>query len=103
MGRCLRSHRVRTREDRRILKPEGCLDAACGHASETGRRADNQDFAGVYLATATERARHGMIAAVADGVGGAKGGRMAAELAVRALIDGLYDLIRSALRRLRCV
>ncbi|MDB5702161.1 MAG: Ser/Thr phosphatase, partial [Sphingomonadales bacterium] len=73
------------------MKLDGRLDAACGHASETGRRPDNQDFAGVYLATATERARHGMIAAVADGVGGAKGGRMAAELAVRALIDGYYD------------
>jgi serine/threonine protein phosphatase PrpC len=74
-----------------MLKDGGRLDAAFGTASETGRRPDNQDFAGVYLATATEQARHGMIAAVADGVGGAKGGRIAAELAVRALIHGLYD------------
>jgi serine/threonine protein phosphatase PrpC len=79
------------REGWRTLKLDGRLDVACGHASEAGRRPDNQDFAGVYLATATERVRHGMIAAVADGVGGAKGGRMAAELAVRALLDGLYD------------
>jgi serine/threonine protein phosphatase PrpC len=35
--------------------------------------------------------RHGMVAALADGVGGAKAGRMAAELGVRALIEGLYD------------
>jgi serine/threonine protein phosphatase PrpC len=73
------------------LKPEGRLDVAFGHASAQGRRPDNQDFVGSYAATATERATHGMIAAVADGVGGAKAGRMAAELAVRALIEGLYD------------
>ena len=73
------------------MKPEGRLLAAAGFASETGERPDNQDFAGLYTATETERALHGMIAAVADGVGGAKGGRMAAELAVRALIEGLYD------------
>lgn len=73
------------------MKPEGRLEMAAGWASETGRRADNQDFCGIYLGTASERARHGLIAAVADGVGGAKAGRMAAELAVRALIEGYYD------------
>lgn len=62
-----------------------------GTSSEQGVRPENQDFAGVYAATETERAGHGMIAALADGVSGAKGGRMAAELAVRSLIDGLYD------------
>jgi serine/threonine protein phosphatase PrpC len=72
------------------LKPEGRLLVAGGFASEKGVRPDNQDFAGIYSATESERATHGMIAAVADGVGGAKGGRVAAELAVRALIDGLY-------------
>jgi serine/threonine protein phosphatase PrpC len=81
---------VYTREGVLILKPDGRLLAAAGHASETGKRADNQDFVGVYSATETERAHHGMIAALADGVGGAKGGRVAAELAVRSLIEGLY-------------
>ncbi len=73
------------------MKPEGRLLVAGGHASEQGVRPDNQDFAGIYSATELERLRHGMVAAVADGVGGAKGGRIAAELAVRALIDGIYD------------
>ncbi|HEX7822680.1 MAG TPA: protein phosphatase 2C domain-containing protein [Sphingobium sp.] len=72
------------------MRPEGRLQVAAGHASERGQRPDNQDFAGIYAATETERARHGMIAAVADGVGGAKAGRMASELAVRALIEGFY-------------
>jgi len=63
---------------------------AGGFASTQGVRPDNQDFAAIYDGTETERSLHGMVAAVADGVGGAKGGRIAAELAVRALIDGLY-------------
>ncbi len=78
------------------MRPQGRLLVAGGHASEKGLRADNQDFAGIYTASELERMRHGMIAAVADGVGGGigsdhRGGRIAAELAVRALIDGLYD------------
>ncbi len=81
---------MRTREGVLVLKPEGRLQAAAGHASECGKRADNQDFVGIYTATESERASHGLVAALADGVGGAKGGRMAAELAVRELIAGLY-------------
>ena len=72
------------------MKPEGRLLAAAGHATEAGLRPENQDFVAIYTATELERLRHGMIAALADGVGGAKGGRIAAELAVRELIDGLY-------------
>ncbi|WP_327754819.1 protein kinase (plasmid) [Sphingobium sp. SJ10-10] len=73
------------------MRPEGRLRVAAGHASEQGARPDNQDFVGIYAATETERIHHGMIAALADGVGGARGGRIAAELAIRALIEGLYD------------
>ncbi len=73
-----------------ILKPDGRLLAAAGFASECGKRPDNQDFVGIYTATERERSAHGLVAALADGVGGAKGGREAAELAVRELIEGLY-------------
>ncbi len=73
------------------MRPDGKLEVAAGFASETGKRQDNQDFGGVYLGTDTERARHGLVAVVADGVGGAKAGRMAAELAVRTLVEGLYS------------
>lgn len=69
---------------------DGRLLAAAGFASETGKRKENQDFVGIYTATELERMRHGMVVALADGVGGAKGGREAAELAVRELIEGLY-------------
>lgn len=86
----VRSLRAHTHEGIFIVNSDGRLLAAAGFASETGKRADNQDFVGIYTATEAERVRHGMIAALADGVGGAKGGRVAAELAVRELIEGLY-------------
>ena len=84
------------------MRPEGRLQVAAGHACEKGSRTDNQDFAGIYAATETERARHGMIAAVADGVSGAKGGRIASELAVRALIEASTTSPTPSARRRRC-
>lgn len=72
------------------MRGSGELVVAAGFASLTGPRADNQDFGGCHLGSAGERASHGVIAAVADGVSGGKAGRAAAELAVRALIDGFY-------------
>ena len=74
------------------MRQSGELVAAVGFASRQGPRRENQDFGGVHLGTATERARHGMIAAVADGVSGGREGRAAAELAVRALIEGFYAM-----------
>ncbi|WP_206239706.1 bifunctional protein-serine/threonine kinase/phosphatase [Novosphingobium terrae] len=69
---------------------DGRLWVAVGWASGQGPRADNQDFAGAWLGSETERARHGMVAALADGVSGGRDGRVAAELAVRTLIEGYY-------------
>lgn len=74
------------------MRETGELVVAAGFASHAGPRAENQDFGGVYLGTAGDRARHGIVAAVADGVSGGKDGRVAAELAVRALIEGFYAM-----------
>jgi serine/threonine protein phosphatase PrpC len=68
----------------------GEIVLAAGFATATGPREDNQDFGGVHLGSALERVRHGVIAALADGVSGGRQGRAAAELAVRALIEGFY-------------
>ncbi|MEO5586684.1 MAG: protein kinase [Novosphingobium sp.] len=68
----------------------GELVVAAGFSSLVGPREENQDFAGMLRGTALERARHGIVAALADGVSGGKEGRVAAELAVRSLIDGFY-------------
>lgn len=70
----------------------GELVVAAGVSSLTGPREENQDFAGIYLGTALERARHGVVAGLADGVSGGMEGRAAAELAVRTLIDGFYEV-----------
>jgi serine/threonine protein phosphatase PrpC len=60
--------------------PRNKLAVEIGFQTDQGRRAANEDFAGCL----------GACAALADGVGGAKGGRVAAELAVRGFLDG-YD------------
>ena len=74
------------------MRAAGELVATAGFASRIGPRAENQDFGGVHQGTAIERARHGLIAAIADGVSGGREGRAAAELAVRALIEGFYAM-----------
>jgi serine/threonine protein phosphatase PrpC len=66
----------------------GRLDVRIGLASDQGPRSDNQDFALAYLGTRASRSSEGIIAAIADGVSGTTGGRVAAELAVRGFIDG---------------
>ncbi|MBB5696132.1 bifunctional protein-serine/threonine kinase/phosphatase [Muricoccus pecuniae] len=67
----------------------GRLDIRLGFCSERGARERNEDYVGAWLGEPGRRAAQGVIAAVADGVGGAKGGRVAAEIAVRGLIDGM--------------
>lgn len=67
------------------------LQVLHGFASLRGPRPRNEDYAGIYTGTAIERSRWGIVAAVADGVGGNKGGRVAAESAVRSFIDGYYS------------
>jgi serine/threonine protein phosphatase PrpC len=62
------------------------LVIASGYATDIGKRDDNQDFAAIYLDEEAGR-HHGAVAALADGVGGRKGGRVAAELSVRTFID----------------
>src|SRR5688572_5943238 len=58
-----------------------------GEHTLPGSRPRNEDYAACYLGTASERLSTGVIAALSDGMGGAKGGRVAAELAVRTFIE----------------
>src|SRR5499427_10457501 len=66
--------------------------ASIGFASKTGPRKANEDFAGAVVGCELPRPRQEVIAAIADGIGGAKGGRIAAETAVRGFLDGFCDL-----------
>jgi serine/threonine protein phosphatase PrpC len=64
------------------------IEVSIGFASHRGTRPDNQDFGAADLGTESDRALQGALVALADGVGGNEGGRIAAELAVRNFFDG---------------
>ena len=66
--------------------------ASVGFDSRTGPRKENEDFAGALSGAELPEPRQEVIAAIADGIGGAKGGRVAAETAVRGFLDGFCDL-----------
>ena len=60
--------------------PGRALNVRHGFASQTGKRPDNQDYVGLWSGRQ-------VVAAIADGVGGHKGGRQAAETVVRGFLD----------------
>ena len=64
------------------------LETRVGFHTAQGPRPRNEDYVGVHVGTPDQLMRFGAVAVIADGVGGAKGGRVAAELAVRCLIEG---------------
>jgi serine/threonine protein phosphatase PrpC len=63
-----------------------------GFVSETGPRRRNEDFAGAVFGPELPKPRRDVVAAIADGIGSTKGGREAAEIAVRGFLDGFCDL-----------
>ena len=66
------------------------LKVAVGYASLTGPRERNEDFCGVATPDGQELENKGILAAVADGIGGHKGGREAAEYTVRGLLADYF-------------
>jgi serine/threonine protein phosphatase PrpC len=68
------------------------VKASVGFASHRGPRPRNEDFAGAVFGLELPQPRRDVVAAIADGIGGAKGGRVAAETAVRGFLDGFCDL-----------
>lgn len=75
-----------------MAAPEFGIQASVGFASKTGPRKANEDFAGALIGAELPQPRQEVVAAIADGIGGAKGGRIAAETAVRGFLDGFCDL-----------
>lgn len=67
------------------------LQTRLGFASIAGKREDNQDYVGACLGD-RQSGFKGVAVAIADGVGGNKGGRQAAEVAVRGFIEGYFGL-----------
>ena len=68
------------------------LQTRIGFVSIIGKRADNQDYVGTCLGDNRHASLKGMVIAVADGVGGNKGGRQAAEITLRGFIEGYFGL-----------
>jgi serine/threonine protein phosphatase PrpC len=68
------------------------IRASVGFHSATGPRAHNEDFAGAVFGADLPEPRGDVVAAIADGIGSAKGGRVAAETAVRGFLDGMCEL-----------
>src|SRR5258707_14251807 len=66
--------------------------ASVGFVSETGPRKRNEDFAGAVFGSELPEPRRDVVAALSDGIGSTKGGREAAEIAVRGFLDGFCDL-----------
>ncbi len=68
------------------------VKVSVGFVSETGPRKRNEDFAGAVFGPELPEPRRDLVAAIADGIGSTKGGREAAEIAVRGFLDGFCDL-----------
>jgi len=66
------------------------LKVSLGHASLTGPRARNEDFVGAVTPEGSDLENKGLLAVVADGVGGHANGREAAEFTVRSLLSDYY-------------
>ena len=63
-----------------------------GTHSAQGLRPRNEDFVGAVLGSQIAAERRDVAAAIADGIGSTKGGRVAAETAVRGFLDGFWDV-----------
>jgi serine/threonine protein phosphatase PrpC len=68
------------------------VKASIGFFSATGARERNEDFAGAVFGWELPSPRSDIVAAIADGIGSKKGGRVAAETAVRGFLDGFCEL-----------
>jgi serine/threonine protein phosphatase PrpC len=75
-----------------MVEGDAGVRASVGFCSERGPRKQNEDFAAAVIGAELPEPRREVVAAIADGVGGAKGGRVAAETAVRGFLDGFWDL-----------
>ncbi len=81
------------------------LRVAFGQHSERGRKPLNQDFHGLRMPGAAERAAKGVVAAVADGIGSSAVSQVASQAAVRAVLEDYYATSDawSVKRSMQCV
>jgi serine/threonine protein phosphatase PrpC len=75
-----------------VVERAGGIKASVGFFSASGPRSGNEDFAGAVFGADLPEPRRDVVAAIADGIGSANGGRIAAETAVRGFLDGMCEL-----------
>ncbi len=68
------------------------LQIRSGFSTQVGKRDSNEDYVAVYDGDIRQRSTKGVVAAIADGMGGARGGRQAAETTVRGFFDAYLNL-----------
>jgi serine/threonine protein phosphatase PrpC len=75
------------------------IDGAChgpeiavGYMSLVGRRERNEDYIGVAPGDAQQRITRGSVVALADGISGGAGARVAAEISVRGFLEAYYGI-----------
>lgn len=93
--RAVEERRVGQATDEALKRISG-VRASVGFFSDRGARERNEDFAGAVFGAELANPRREIIAAIADGIGGARGGRVAAELTVRGFLDGFCDTAETA-------
>lgn len=92
-----------------LARSDHDLRVELGFATEKGKRADNQDYVAACFGPRGPGSVQGVVTVIADGVGGHKGGRVAAETAARTFLEGYYaqpetlGVIRAAVRSLEAV
>src|SRR6201981_78797 len=75
-----------------MAKRTSGLKVSVGFASGAGPRQRKEEFAAAVLGPGRPEPRRDVIAAISDGIGSTRGGREAAEIAVRGFLDGFCDL-----------
>ena len=77
----------------RLVPERGeCPELDVALLSSAGSTHANEDYVAAALGTVSERAVRGSVIAIADGMSGSTGGRVAAELAVRGFLDAYSGL-----------
>src|SRR5215831_7505134 len=70
------------------VAPNASLRVAVGSHTLPGGRVTNDDYCACHVGPPSRQPAINVIAVLADGMGGANGGRVAAELAVRGFLEG---------------
>ncbi len=73
------------------MTTNNCLEVLAGQCSRAGIKEENEDSCGILLPEDTATINKGIVAVVADGVGGSEAGREASEYCVKGFISDYYS------------